>query len=397
MIERLVQNAGGHVGDAGNSKDANAHVARGDDFGDGGHADEVGTDGAEVTNFGGSFVTWAGNRGVDAFVNFDAQELGFFEGYTAKRLGIGFGHVGKARAKAVIVGTGERIGAEEINVIPKDDEGAGLESEIDAAGGIGKNGSANAETRKDAHGENDFGRRITFVKMDAALHGSDGDAGTFADDKLASVADGGGKREIGDARVGDARGGFELVGKSAEAGAEDDGDLRAKLSASANELYGGFGAAEVGGDLPLTMMTRRLSHDAAHKYPQGLKPLVSRQLFGMAKPCPDKALSLLQVRMITGAPIVPISFEHDTDDGRGHKIGRGAGEHGANAQAGELVSFIGSERADAANLDADRAEVGKTAKSVSGDGERARIERGFHRAEAAVSDEFVQDLSLIHI
>ena len=67
-LMRLIENSGGHIRDARNSEDANSHVARDDRFGDGGHADQIGANGPEITNFRGRFVTRAGKRGVNAFV-----------------------------------------------------------------------------------------------------------------------------------------------------------------------------------------------------------------------------------------------------------------------------------------------------------------------------------------
>ena len=68
MVERLIENPGGHVGDAGNPEDAYSAMARGDGFRDGGHADQIRADHAQVPNLRGRFVTGTGKRGVNAFV-----------------------------------------------------------------------------------------------------------------------------------------------------------------------------------------------------------------------------------------------------------------------------------------------------------------------------------------
>ena len=65
MRKHLVENAGGHVGDAGDRKDFDSHVPRGDDFGDCRHADQVGADGSEVTNFGRRLITGAEQGCID--------------------------------------------------------------------------------------------------------------------------------------------------------------------------------------------------------------------------------------------------------------------------------------------------------------------------------------------
>ena len=51
----------------------------------------------------------------------------------------------------------------------------------------------------------------------------------FADDKLASVADGGGAREVRDFLVRNFRGVGEFVGESAKAGPEDERDAAAEV------------------------------------------------------------------------------------------------------------------------------------------------------------------------
>ena len=76
----------------------------------------------------------------------------------------------------------------------------------------------------------------------------------------------------------------------------------------------------------------------------------------------------------------------------GHEVGHGAGEHGAEAEAGEVVAAVGDEGADAADLHADGAEVGEAAEGEGGDGEGARGERGLRCAPSCgVGDELVED------
>src|SRR6516225_10288400 len=68
VVDGLVEYAGGHVGDDGESEDLDSHVAGDDDLVDGGHSDEVGSEGAEGADLGGGFVAGAENGDVDAFV-----------------------------------------------------------------------------------------------------------------------------------------------------------------------------------------------------------------------------------------------------------------------------------------------------------------------------------------
>src|SRR4029077_2955652 len=136
--------------------------------------DQVGANRAEITDFGGRFVAGAGERGVNAFVRFDAQALGFDERGFAIGFPVSLGHVGKARAEAVVVGADERIGALQVDVVGEDDERALLVVGVDAAGSVGEDGGANSQAAEDADREDDFVRRVTFVGVHAALHGRDG-------------------------------------------------------------------------------------------------------------------------------------------------------------------------------------------------------------------------------
>ena len=84
-------------------------------------------------------------------------------------------------------------------------------------------------------------------------------------------------------------------------------------------------------------------------------------------------------------------FNEHGDDAGGHEVGHGSGEHGAEAEAGEVAAPGGSQSTDAADLDADGAEVGEAAEREGGDGEGTRVESAFHGAELAKCHEFVGD------
>src|ERR1700761_1494752 len=89
--------------------------------------------------------------------------------------------------------------------------------------------------------------------------------------------------------------------------------------------------------------------------------------------------------------ILCLLFQQHTDYGCGHEVGHGAGEHGAQAEARELVAAFGDERADAADLNADGAEVGEAAEREGGDSEGARVECALERTEMRKGDELVDD------
>src|SRR5580692_11807545 len=189
--ERLVDYSGGHVGDAGNGEHPNSHVARGDYFSYGRHADEVRAHAAQIFNLRRSFVAGAEQAGIDAFVLRDAELGDFLAGDRAIFAGVGLRHVREADAEAVVVGADQRIHTLQVDVIADHDERALRVAEVDASSGVGEDDGANAHASEDADRERDFLRRISFVKMDAALHDGDGHVAGIADYHLAGVPNGG--------------------------------------------------------------------------------------------------------------------------------------------------------------------------------------------------------------
>src|ERR1700735_5420476 len=85
-----------------------------------------------------------------------------------------------------------------------------------------------------------------------------------------------------------------------------------------------------------------------------------------------------------------LADEHG-DDAGGHEVGHGSGEHGAEAEAGEVVAAIGNEGSYATDLNTDGAEVGESAEGEGGDGEAAGGEKTLLGAEVGVGDELVED------
>src|SRR5476649_24826 len=71
----------------------------------------------------------------------------------------------------------------------------------------------------------------------------------------------------------------------------------------------------------------------------------------------------------------------DTHNRSGNQIGHGARQHRADAEFGELIALLRGKRADAADLNADGAEVRKATKSEGCDRETARVQRSFHGAK----------------
>src|SRR5277367_3286693 len=85
------------------------------------------------------------------------------------------------------------------------------------------------------------------------------------------------------------------------------------------------------------------------------------------------------------------SSDQNTDDRCGHEVCHGSSEHGAQAKPGKFVAAVRSKGTNAADLDADRAEVRESAKRKGSDGEGARGEEGFLPTQERVSDDLVDD------
>jgi hypothetical protein len=144
MIDGLVENPGGHIRDARNSQDADAHVARHDHFRNGRHANEIRANRPQIANLSGRFVTRPGESGINSFVNTDAELQRFGERNFAVGLPVDLGHVREARAEALIIRTDQWVRALKIDVVADDNERAPLEVVADAAGGVREDGGANA-------------------------------------------------------------------------------------------------------------------------------------------------------------------------------------------------------------------------------------------------------------
>ena len=143
VVDGLVEYSGGHVGDDGEAEDLDAHVPGDDDFVDGGHADEIGTEGAKGSYLGGGFVAGAEDGDIDAFVELPALRGGLFDGQFAEGRRVGGGHVKEALActgdggEAGLVGAEGGVGSGEVDVVGEGDDGALTVAGVDTSGGVG--------------------------------------------------------------------------------------------------------------------------------------------------------------------------------------------------------------------------------------------------------------------
>jgi len=230
VVDGLVEDSCSHVGDDGEAEDFNTHVAGDDDLVDGGHADEVGTEGAEGADLGWGLVAGAEDGEVDAFVKDPALSCGFADGQPAEDGRVGGGHVEEAlagvgdEAEAGLVGAEGGVGSGEVDVIGEGDDGSLAVAGVDATGGVGDDEALHAEEAEDTGGEGDLGHVVALVGVDAALHDGYGDSGDGADDESSAVADYGGLGEVGDVGVWNRDGILHLGGEVAEARAQDDAE-----------------------------------------------------------------------------------------------------------------------------------------------------------------------------
>ena len=104
VIERLRQHAGRHVRDARDAEHLDAHVARGNRLRHGGHADRVGADRPQIADFGGRLVARAEQRRRRRrAAASDPAAFAGLVGDAAAAARVDLGHVGKARAEAIVV------------------------------------------------------------------------------------------------------------------------------------------------------------------------------------------------------------------------------------------------------------------------------------------------------
>ena len=85
------------------------------------------------------------------------------------------------------------------------------------------------------------------------------------------------------------------------------------------------------------------------------------------------------------------SARQQASQGSGHEVGHRAGEHGPEAQDGEVMATAGNEARYASDLDTDGAEVREPAKGISSDQKRLRLKRFLDFAKLRVRHEFVDD------
>src|SRR5579885_3648119 len=215
VVQRLVQNARRGVRHAGNPQDANAAVPRGDHFRNGGHADKIGANRAQIPYFRRRFVARPRQGCVNAFVHADAQAVPFAYRHFAEAPVVRDRQVRKTRAEPVIVRTAQRIHALQIDLVLDRYEPALRELRLDAARRVRHDQRLYAHPREDAHRKRDLVDRVAFIQVYAPLHCGHGDFPNRAADQITAVANGRGARKMRNLGVRNFRRRREFIRKSA--------------------------------------------------------------------------------------------------------------------------------------------------------------------------------------
>src|SRR5713226_4886599 len=238
MVQRLVQDSRRGVCHAGNSQHAHFAVPRRDDLRHRGHAHQVRADRAQIAYLGGRFVTRSRDRRVHALVNSHSQAVAFPDGHFAKPPVVRRGHVRKTQPKALVVRSGERIHALQIDVVLDNHQPPLPELVLDSARRIRQDHGLYAHAREHSYRKRHLFHGITFIKMYAALHPGDGDGAHFADHQPARVPDGGGLWKVRNFRVRNLYSAGKFVRERPEAGAQHQRDFRPERCLRKNEIGG---------------------------------------------------------------------------------------------------------------------------------------------------------------
>ena len=238
MVERLLGDAGGHVGQARQPQHAQPHVAGHDGLGDGRHAHRVGPHGAGHLDLGGRLVGGAREGDVDAAAAGHAYLPAGLLGDLAQLGVVDGAHVREARPQLVEVGPHQRVAAHVVDVVRDDHQLAGLVVDVDAAGGVGQHQAAHAQAAQHAGREGHLLERVALVVVHPAGHDRHRHAVGEAHHQLALVADRGRDGEVGDLAEGDVGGALQGLGEGPQPRAQHHADPRLQGALRADQPRG---------------------------------------------------------------------------------------------------------------------------------------------------------------
>ena len=212
-------------------------MSRYDGFRHSRHSHGVGADGADVAVLGGRFVIGAGDGGIHSRVKIQFLPGGNFLRHADELFVVHLAHVGKTRPQAFVVGACQRVVAAKVDVVADDHDVAHVIVGIGATAGVGKKQMADTQKLEHPHRKGYLLHGIAFVKVESSFedyhrHFVDG-----PEDEGSLVSFDGGNGEVRDFLIRYAVCYFYLTDEIAQAGAEDDPDLRLKIGSIAEVCY----------------------------------------------------------------------------------------------------------------------------------------------------------------
>ena len=123
-------------------------------------------------------------------------------------------------------------------MVRQEHEGAGLEVQVDAPGGVGEDKGAHAQLGHHPHGQGDLLLGVALVVVDAAPQGGHGPAPAGAQHKGPLVSLHRGQGEAWDVREGDDGLVLQPVAEISQAAAQDEAQLRYSVRAGADGFHG---------------------------------------------------------------------------------------------------------------------------------------------------------------
>ena len=182
VVDGLIEDAGSHVGDAGDAKYLDLHVPGNDDFVDCRHANQIGSQSAEGADFRRRFEAGPGDAQIDAL-----RELSDGVGEQTQALRIGVGHVKEARPEAFVIRAGDRIAAGEIDVVGEQDQLALFRSSRMPPAAFVITRVVIPRRPRTRIGKVTSSGAISLIGVDAALHHRDGSIRNGAENQPAAM------------------------------------------------------------------------------------------------------------------------------------------------------------------------------------------------------------------
>ena len=186
-----------------------------DDFGDGGHADGIGSEDAVHLVLRWGFVGGPLGGEVDALDGADALLAGYLARHVEEGVVVGLVHVGETGSGGE-VGTVEGMFGHEVDVVGDEHEVANAECGVHAARGVANEEVLDAQFVHDANGEGHLLHVVAFVVVKASLHGHHVLAAQTAEEELAAVSLHGAHGKVGNVAIGHGVHYFYFVGQMSQ-------------------------------------------------------------------------------------------------------------------------------------------------------------------------------------